>query len=188
MDDASDHSRTGRKPRADAERNRERVLSAAKTALTRDGAGASLEDIARDAGVGIGTLYRHFPNRQALLTEVYRGELEQLCAAAPHLLDEMAPLDALERWLRLFVDYFATKRLILQAMDGPPGPSSGGSDIREATNLLMERARDAGSSSVDVDPYDMLLALAGVAGSDDPAGRRGAANQMISLMMQGLRR
>src|ERR1700742_3736865 len=100
----------GRKPRTDAQRNRERILEVAKLAFTRHGANASLDDIAKDAGVGAGTLYRHFPSREALMEAVYRTEVEKLAAAERKFSDAMAPIEALKAWMLLFVDYIATKQ------------------------------------------------------------------------------
>src|SRR3954469_25697373 len=98
-----------RKPRTDAQRNRERILEVAKEAFTRSGANASLDDIAREAGVGPGTLYRHFPTREALLEAVYRSEMEKLAAAEQKFAKELPPVEALRAWLLLFVDYIAAK-------------------------------------------------------------------------------
>src|SRR6201982_1773815 len=99
-----------RKPRADARRNRERVLEAAKSVFSAGGAKASLEAVARRAGVGIGTLYRHFPTREALYEAVYRHEVEQLGELAEKLRNEGKPVDALRRWLRSNVEFVATKK------------------------------------------------------------------------------
>src|ERR1700694_4751107 len=93
-----------RKPRSDARRNRERILEVAKEAFTRSGANTSLDDIARDAGVGPGTLYRHFPTREELLEAVYRTEVEKLAAAEQRFAETMPPLDALRAWMLLFID------------------------------------------------------------------------------------
>ena len=101
-----------RKPRADGQRNRERLMEAAKAAFAEVGADVSLEEIARRAGVGIGTLYRHFPTRDAIVEAVYRREVEQLADAATRLIGSMPPGEALHEWMRLFVDYIATKKLI----------------------------------------------------------------------------
>src|ERR1700734_1759943 len=96
-----------RKPRADAERNRDRVLEVAKEAFTRSGADATLDDIAKQAGVGPGTLYRHFPSREALIEAVYRTEVEKLAAAEKNFAETMPPIEALRAWMLLFVDYIA---------------------------------------------------------------------------------
>src|SRR5580658_7642845 len=104
-----------RKPRADAMRNREHLLEIAKLAFADAGADVSLEEIARRAGVGIGTLYRHFPTRGAVVEAVYRREVRQLASAAERLLAEGPPGEALHQWMRLFVDYIATKKVIASA-------------------------------------------------------------------------
>ena len=98
-----------RKPRADAQRNRDRILEVAKQAFTRSGADTSLDDIAKQAGVGPGTLYRHFPTREELLVAVYRTEMEKLAAAEPKLAASLPPIEALRAWLLLFVDTVAAK-------------------------------------------------------------------------------
>src|SRR5271156_5096064 len=105
-----------RKPRADSQRNREKLLSVAKDAFAELGPDVALEEIARRAGVGIGTLYRHFPTRDALLSEVYRHAVEQLAETAARLSETRAPVDALRDWMRLFVDYIATKQVIAPAL------------------------------------------------------------------------
>src|ERR1700740_2368458 len=94
-----------RRPRTEAQRNRERILEAAKKAFTRSGANASLDDIAKEAGVGPGTLYRHFPTRDALIEAVYRTEVEKLAAAERKFAESMPPIEALRAWMLLFVDY-----------------------------------------------------------------------------------
>src|ERR1700760_3359334 len=104
---------TDRKPRADAARNRERVLQAAKAVFSAGGADASLEAVAKRAGVGIGTLYRHFPTREELFEAVYRREVEQLGEFAEHLKGETEPVEALRRWLRSNVEFVATKKGML---------------------------------------------------------------------------
>src|SRR6201993_2061809 len=113
-----------RKPRRDAQRNRERILEVAKEAFTRSGANASLDDIAKDAGVGPGTLYRHFPTRDALLEAVYRTEVEKLGAAEREFAASMPPVEALRAWMLLFVDYIATKQLIAPALNNMVGGTS----------------------------------------------------------------
>src|SRR4029077_10729873 len=110
-------SAANRKPRADAERNSERILEAAKEAFTRSGADASLDDIAKQAGVGVGTLYRHFPARDELLEAVYRTEVEKLAAAEQKFAETMPPIEALRAWMLLFVDYIATKKIIAAALN-----------------------------------------------------------------------
>ena len=105
------HSQTiGRKPRADAQRNRARILEVANQEFTRSGANTSLEEIAKQAGVGPGTLYRHFPTREELLQAVYQSEVEKLAAAARKFAQTMPPTEALRAWLLLFVDAIAPSR------------------------------------------------------------------------------
>src|ERR1700686_106661 len=104
-----------RKPRTDAQRNRERILQVAKQAFSQSGVGASLDEIAKDAGVGPGTLYRHFPTREDLLEAVYRTEMEKLASAEQQFAKELPPIEALRAWLLLFVDYIAAKQLIAPA-------------------------------------------------------------------------
>jgi AcrR family transcriptional regulator len=113
---ADQSAETVRKPRADAVRNRERVLEAAKAVFSAGGPDASLEAVARRAGVGIGTLYRHFPTREALFEAVYRREVQQLVELAEQLKSAAEPVDALRRWLRSNVEVVATKKGMLAAL------------------------------------------------------------------------
>src|SRR5215472_17126746 len=113
-----------RKPRTDAQRNRERILEVAKEAFTRYGADASLDDIAKQAEVGPGTLYRHFPTRDALIEAVYRSEVEKIAAVARKLADELPPLEALRTWMLLFIDHIATKQIIAPALNSIVGGAS----------------------------------------------------------------
>src|SRR6202522_1263253 len=112
-----------RKLRTDAQRNRERILEVAKQAFTRSGANASLDDIAKEASVGAGTLYRHFPTRDALIEAVYRTELEKLAAAEKKFSDSMPPVEALRAWMLLFIDHVSAKTLIIPAMNTVSGGS-----------------------------------------------------------------
>ena len=138
-----------RKPRSDAQRNRERILEVAKEAFTRSGANTSLDDIARDAGVGPGTLYRHFPAREELLEAVYRTEMEKLASAEQKFAEELPPIEALRAWLLLFVDYIAAKQLIapaLNALVGDPKKvfEASYARIHEALRALVKRAIKSG--------------------------------------------
>src|ERR1700730_1679481 len=126
-----------RKPRADAERNRVRLLETAKAAFAEKGSAASLDEIARIAGVGAGTLYRHFPTRDALIEAVYRNETEQLVAAANHFAETHSPIGALREWLLLFVDYMATKQGMYEALNSIVG---GTSELYSASTEQMKRA------------------------------------------------
>lgn len=179
--------------RADAERNRQRLLDAAKTAFARDGSATSLEDIARSAGVGIGTLYRHFPTRDALIGDVYRQALDQLASAADRLIATETPFNALHKWLHVFVDYIATKRLMADAMaslTGGPGElyASTGQKMKDAVEKLAARAVSSGDINPDVAPMDLLRAIAGVAYQvPDPTAEPGT-RAMVDLLMAGLRK
>ncbi len=113
-----------RKPRADAQRNRDRLLKAAKAAFADAGADVSLDEIARRAGVGIGTFYRHFPSRNAIVEAVYQREVQQLAEAATRLIGSLPPGEALREWMRLFVDYIATKKVIAPVLKSMVGGAS----------------------------------------------------------------
>jgi AcrR family transcriptional regulator len=181
-----------RKPRVDGRRNQERLIEAAKAAFADNGADVSLDEIARRAGVGIGTLYRHFPNRGAIVAAVYRREVEQLAAAAMRLSDSLPPLEALRQWMRLFVDYIATKKLIAPAFAAIVGGTaelyaSSGQRITEAMRLLVERARYAGDIRADADPDDLLRALAGFTYGNSSPTWQASALRLIDILIDGLR-
>ncbi len=155
-----------RKARVDAERNRQRLLEAAKAVFAEKAASASLEEIARAAGVGIGTLYRHFPNRDALIEAVYRNETEQMAQAATRLAKRHPPVMALREWLLLFVDYLDTKHGMAEALNSIVGGTSAlhaasGAKAKEAIAKLVEGAVAKGDIHLDMDPLDLLRALAG---------------------------
>ena len=138
----------------------------AKEAFTRFGATASLDDIAKKSGVGPGTLYRHFPTRDALIEAVYRSEVEKLAAAERKFSETMPPLDALRAWMLLVVDFIAAKRIIAPALNSVAGGSTKlfeGSRalIQAANDALIKRAIGSGDLRSDLDPPDLLLALIG---------------------------
>ncbi len=181
-----------RKPRADALRNRERLIEAAKQVFTEDGADASLEAIAKHAGVGIGTLYRHFPTRDDVIEAVYRREVEALAAAAESLAASQPPLAALDAWLRLFIDYMATKRVVGPALGARPGGASAlyetsGSMLRSSVSLLIERAKAAGELRADIETEDMMQALSGIAYGASTPGWETRALRLVEVLMSGLR-
>lgn len=181
-----------RKPRADAERNRIRLMQAAKAAFTELGADVALEEIARRAGVGIGTLYRHFPTRDVLLTEVYRHAVEQLAEAAARLSKTLAPVDALRSWMRLFVDYVATKQVVAPALNAMSGGAAGlyassGPTIKTAISQLIDRAVTNGNIRLDLEPFDLLRALMGVANINNGPGWQARAHILIDILISGLR-
>jgi AcrR family transcriptional regulator len=182
-----------KKPRADAERNRNRLIEVAKAAFTDIGPEVSLEEIARIAGVGIGTLYRHFPTRDAVLEAVYRREVQQLAAAAGRLLETQAPVAALRAWMGLFIDYIATKKIIAPALNSLTGGTaalfaSSGVLIKSAVTLLVERAVAAGDIRRDVDPIDLLYALVGFANANNGPGWEPSARRLLDILITGLRR
>src|SRR5256885_1844305 len=155
-----------RKPRTDAQRNRERILEVAKQAFTRYGANARLDDIAKEAEVGAGTLYRHFPTRDALIEAVYRTEVEKLAASEKKFSDTLSPIEALRAWMLLFVDHIATKQIIgpaLHSLVGGPSKLFEGSraQIQSAINSLVNRAIKSGDVRKDLEPFDLLRALIG---------------------------
>jgi AcrR family transcriptional regulator len=181
-----------RKPRADAQRNRERVLEVAKQAFTRSGANASLDDIAKEAGVGPGTLYRHFPTRDELLEAVYRTEVEKLAAAERKFAESMPPMDALRAWMLLFVDYIATKKIIAPALNAHVGRpakvvEASYAPIHEAVRALVKRAVKSGEARKDVDPIDLLRALVGVAYLESSPDWQPSARRLVDILIAGSR-
>src|SRR6202008_520550 len=150
-----------RKPRTDAQLNRERILEVAKEAFTRSGANASLDDIARQAGVGPGTLYRHFPSREDLLKAVYQAAADKLATAATEFSETLAPIDALRAWMMLFVDYIADKQIIAPALnalveDPHKLYEASYGQIWEAVRSLVKRAIKSGDIREDLDAIDLL--------------------------------
>jgi len=183
---------TPRKPRVDAERNRVRILEVAKEAFTRSGANASLDDIAKQAHVGPGTLYRHFPSRDALLEAVYRIEVEKLAAAQRELAETLPPLEALRAWMLLFVDYIATKKIIAPALNTlAGGPSkvfeASYSQVWEAIRALVKRAIQNGDMRKDLDPIDLLRALIGVSNVASSADWQQSARRLVDILIAGSR-
>jgi AcrR family transcriptional regulator len=182
----------GRKPRADAQRNRERILKVAKLAFTRTGADISLDDVAKQSGVGPGTLYRHFPTRGALLEAVYRSEVERLAAAQQDFSRTMAPVDAMRAWMLLFVDYIATKQLIAPALNTLiEGPSKlfecSGRQITGAIHSLVKRAIESGDIRPDLDPLDLLRALVGVSNVSSVPDWPESARRLVQILIAGSR-
>jgi AcrR family transcriptional regulator len=181
-----------RKPRMDAQRNRERILEVAKDAFARSGAGTSLDDIAKQAGVGAGTLYRHFPTRDALLEAVYRTEVEKLAAAERKLAQDLSPIEALRAWMLLFVDYIATKQIIAPALNTlVGGPSkvyeASGAQITGAIRGLVERAIESGDIRRDLDPLDLLRALIGVSNVACGPDWQQSARRLVDILITGSR-
>lgn len=181
-----------RKPRADALRNRERILEEAKKAFTREGGDISLEDVGRQAGVGPGTLYRHFPTREALLESVYRAEVTKLAEEERRLSDSLPALEALRSWMGLFVDYIATKKIIAPALNSiVGGPAevykSSGAQITEAIQSLVARAVASGDIRSDLEPLDLLRALVGVSNVASAPDWQQSAKRLVDILLLGSR-
>ena len=181
-----------RKPRADAERNRERILEVAKEAFTRFGADASLDDIAKQAGVGAGTLYRHFPSREALIEAVYRTEVAKLAAAEQAFAETMPPIEALRAWMMLFVDYIAAKKIIAPVLNTLLGEASkvfesSHAQIWDAIRSLVKRAIKSGDIRKDLDPLDLLRALIGVSNVASGPDWVQSARRLVDILILGSR-
>jgi AcrR family transcriptional regulator len=183
---------TARKLRTDALRNRERILEEAKGAFTRLGANASLEDIAKMAGVGIGTLYRHFPTRDALIEAVYRNEVEKLAAAATRFAEKVSPLEALRAWMLLLVDYIAAKHIIAPALNTIAGGASrlhegSRTVLQDAIGELVKRAKRSGDLRTDLDAYDLLRALIGASHVGSGADWQQSGRRLVDILIAGSR-
>ena len=181
-----------RKPRADAQRNRERILDVAKQVFTRRGAEASMDEIARRAKIGPGTLYRHFPTRDDLLAAVYITEVEKLAEAQRKFSAELPPIGALRAWLLVFIDYIAAKKIIAPALNAMAG---GPSRVFQQTNRVMEEAAKALANRAvasrdlrpDVDPMDILRAIYGVSSAGSAKDWPSKARLFVEILLQGAR-
>jgi AcrR family transcriptional regulator len=181
-----------RKPRTDAQRNRQRILQVAKDAFTRLGAGASLDDIARQARVGPGTLYRHFPTRDRLIEAVYHSEVEKLAAAQQKFSETMPPLDALRAWMLLMVDFIAAKQIIAPALQSVAGGASklyesGRAPIQAANDELIQRAKSSGDLRPDLHPWDLLQALIGPSHMASGPDWQQSARRLVDILISGSR-
>lgn len=181
-----------RKPRADAQRNRERILEVARLAFTRHGAEATLDEIARQAGIGSGTLYRHFPSRDVLIEAVYRSEVEKLTAAGQRFSLTMPPLEAVRAWMLLLIDHVAAKALIIPAMDTVAGGSvrliEGARGQVHGTFVgLVQRAIDSGDLHSETDPNDFIRALVGVFHTAALPGWEQSARRIVDILIAGSR-
>ena len=169
------------------------LIDAAKAGFSDVGLNVSLEEIARRAGVGIGTLYRHFPSREAVVEAVYRREVEQLAEAVPQLLQASPAGEALHKWMHLFIEYIATKRIIAPSLGAAAGRTSplyasSAELITSAISTLVKRAIASGDVRKDIDPSDLLRAMVGVSYGNPDAGWEASARRLINLLMDGLRR
>ncbi|MFC3166085.1 TetR/AcrR family transcriptional regulator [Ciceribacter thiooxidans] len=182
-----------RRPRADSIRNRERLLEAATEIFSAGGQHASLEAVSRRAGVGIGTLYRHFPTRESLFEAVYRHEVDLLIDLAEQLGGETDPVDALKRWLQANVRLAATKKGMIQALQLA---AAGSSELKAyssermvgAIRLLLERAVRAGKVRDDVQPEDLFRTLIGIFYSQGPGDWQPTALRMVDIFVDGLQK
>jgi AcrR family transcriptional regulator len=184
---------TGTRPlRADAQRNCDRLLDAAVQAFSQAGPDVTLDAIAKDAGVGIGTLYRHFPTREALVEAAYRNELARLCDAAADLLQTMPPDEATRTWMDRFIDYTTTKRGMADALRALI--ASGGNPYAQSRNrltaaitTLLQAGAAAGTIRSDVEPGDVLVSLSGVSLAAGEPTQRDQARRLLDLLMDALR-
>jgi AcrR family transcriptional regulator len=181
-----------RKPRADAQRNRERILEVAKQVFTRRGVEASMDEIGKRAKIGPGTLYRHFPSRDDLLAAVYISEVEKLAGAQKQFSAELPPVEALRAWMLVFIDYIAAKKIIAPALNAMAG---GPSRVFQQTNRLMEEAANSlasravasGDLRSDVDPMDMLRAIYGISSAGSTDDWPAKARRFVDILIQGSR-
>jgi AcrR family transcriptional regulator len=184
---------SGNRPlRADARRNRVLLLASAVRLYSKGGLDVTLDAIARDAGVGIGTLYRHFPTREALIEAAYRNELAAVCDAVPDLLAALPPESAMRVWMDRFLDYITTKIGMADALRAVI--ASGGDPYAESRILLcsaiaklLVATSAAGVTRQDVEPDDILMSLGGVALTVGHHSQRAQAGRMLDLLMDGLR-
>ncbi|CEF42504.1 TetR family transcriptional regulator [Acetobacter senegalensis] len=188
----TDVNKPRRRPRSDGQRNREHLLHVAKAAFTAGEVDIPLDEVARRAGVGIGTLYRHFPNRDALIEAVYRAELDRLAEAAPVLAAQHPPVEALRAWMLLFVDYIAAKQVIAPALKGLVGRTStlyaqSGTVLQTAIDTLVAAAVESGDISTNIEPVDLLRALAGVSNFAAGPGWENSAKRLVDILIAGSR-
>jgi AcrR family transcriptional regulator len=177
--------------RADAMRNRDRLLCSAGEAFAAHGIDAPLDDIARGAEVGIGTLYRHFPTRSALVEAVFRRQVEELCDAADTLLRAEPPGESLRSWLQRLVEYAANKRGMGPALKSVLGPecdlfSYTHNRVRDAAASLVDAGVEAGVVRADIDPMDLLRAVSGISVTAHESGGRERAQRLVDLLMDGM--
>lgn len=178
--------------RADARRNRERILEAAVRAFSEKGADVPIDTIAKAAGVGSATLYRHFPTREALVEAAYRNELARVCDSAAELLAENPPDRAMRLWMDNFIDYLAAKQGMADALRA--AVASGADPFAEsldrlgaAIGSLLEAGAEAGLLRSGVDPLDVGFSLAGASLITSTPGQRERADRLLDLLLDGLR-
>ena len=184
---------TGRGPRADARRNRERVLASASRLFVEHGPDVSYIEIAKDAGVGVGTVYRHFPTREELIEAAYRSELDAVCDVAAVLVGELPAEQALRTWMDRFVDYMFTKigmseaiRAVVSAGGNPFARSR--DRLNTALGMLVDATTAAGCTRAGINVDDVLMTLSGIAMATGGPDQRAQAGRMLDLLFDGLRR
>ncbi|MGW5578848.1 TetR/AcrR family transcriptional regulator [Micromonospora chokoriensis] len=183
---------TGAHLRADARINHDRVLDAARRAFARDGAGTSLREIAKDAGVGIGTLYRRFPTREDLVWAVYRSEVDRLCDTVPDLLAQHPPTSALYAWMRSFLDFLAAKRAMADVLKAALARNENQRlEVRDRVTTALATLLAAGvvhgSVRADVAAFDVVTALGGISLIVGEPDQREQAARQLDLLMAALR-
>ncbi|MEU9131056.1 helix-turn-helix domain-containing protein [Kitasatospora sp. NPDC048540] len=184
-------SETGRPLRADAQRNRDKILAAAVRVFAEDGLDAHLERIAKEAGVGSGTLYRNFPTRDVLIEAAYRNELSRLCDAATELLAALPPREALRAWMGRFIDYATAKFGMADALralvESGVNPYARSRELMlEALTSLLAAGVEAGTVRSDVGADDMFAALTGIALASGKPDQRAQAERLLDLTLDGL--
>lgn len=189
--DPAAKSGPARRVRADAQRNVASLLEAAKAVFAVSGVDAPVRDIAQKAGVGVGTLYRHFPDRAGLIAAVFRREVDACADAAAQLSTNLPPFDAMARWIQLFADFIATKRGLASALHaGNPAfdnlPAYFDQRLRPALEKLLAEAVASGDARGDVDADDIIGAVASLAMATKP-DRPGQTRRMVALLVDGLR-
>ncbi|MGD0561005.1 MAG: TetR/AcrR family transcriptional regulator [Streptosporangiaceae bacterium] len=190
MTEIAADERSAQPMRADAQRSRAKLLAAATTAFMEKGANAPLEDIARQAGVGIGTLYRHFPTRLDLQEAVFRGQVQAVCLEGEGLIDWPSPGEAFANWTRALANYMVTKRGLASALVAADGTkaeviSNCSQQIRTTAEHLLVRAKEAGEIRQDLDPAEVLMLLHGVIVATERTPEQ--ADRLMSLLLDGMR-
>jgi len=178
--------------RADARKNYDHLLAVARVVVAEQGADASLRDIARKAGVGLGTLYRHFPTRADLISAVFHREIDDLLAAAATLSGSCEPGDALDRWVDRYIDFVATKHGLAAALHSGDPAFSGLREYFEghvgpALQILLDRAEDAGLIGSGTNALDLLGAIANLCIPPPGTNDTSRAHRMVALLLSGLR-
>lgn len=188
--DEVDAARDRRPLRADAQRNEDRLLQAAAAAFAREGAGASVKDIAREAGVGVGTLYRRFPSKELLIEATYRHEVQRLCEVAPHLAATRAPAEALRTWMESFIDFMAAKQGMADALrvilTDDREKLHTRALLADAIDHLLAPAKGRSVTRPDVSAQDVLMALGGISLMASNEQQGDLATRLIDLLLHGI--